>query len=177
EAKPVVMVVASSGARMQEGLASLFQMARTSAAVVHLRRKGLPLIAVLTHPTTGAPYASCASLADIVLAEPGALIGFAGPRVVAAVTGKLREGRQAEELLELGLLDAVVPRAELRRELGLLLRLLAPGDPPDRRTPEPGLPAPAPVRDRWALLQSIREPGWPTGVRWLELLSERRFEL
>lgn len=178
ERKPVVMIVASSGARMQEGLASLFQMARASAAVVRLRQGGLPLIAVLSHPTTGAPYASCASLADVVLAEPNALIGFAGPRVVGAVTGKLREGRRAEELFELGIVDAVVPRQELRRELSLLLRLLAPRQSPRRLGVEPKLPPPPPAAgDRWALLQSIREPQWPTGVRWLELLSDRRFDL
>jgi acetyl-CoA carboxylase carboxyl transferase subunit beta len=176
ERRPVVMIVASSGARMQEGLAALFQMARTAAAVVRLRTARVPLVTVLTHPTTGAPFASCANLADILLAEPGALIGFAGPRVVAQVTGRLREARRAEDLAHAGLVDAVVPRQALRRELALAIDLLQPLGQ-SAAAPLPELPVPVAPEDRWDLLRRLRDPHAPTAAQWLALLAGRRVYL
>jgi acetyl-CoA carboxylase carboxyl transferase subunit beta len=176
EHMPVVMLVSSSGARVQEGLPALYQMPRTAAAVTRLRAAGVPFVSILADPTMGAPFASCANLADVVLAERGALIGFAGPRVVAAVTGRPTNGVRAEELFTSGAVDAVVPRRELRDRLALVLRLLE--DYPRPTEAEPVLvPDPLPSRDPWAQLQATRDPAWPTGVAWLGLLSERRFEL
>ena len=121
---PLIIFAASGGARMQEGIFSLMQMAKTAAAIERFQEKGGLYISCLTHPTTGGVTASFASLGDIMLAEPGALIGFAGPRVIEQTIGeKLPEGFQsAEYLLEHGFLDAIVPRDQLRPTL---IRLLA----------------------------------------------------
>lgn len=126
---PLILFSASGGARMQEGILSLMQMAKTSAALERFSQKGGLYISVLTHPTTGGVTASFASLGDIMLAEPGALIGFAGPRVIEQTIGeKLPEGFQsAEYLLEHGFLDAIVPRAQLRDTLLQLLKLHGKG--------------------------------------------------
>ncbi len=126
---PLILFSASGGARMQEGILSLMQMAKTSAALERFSQKGGLFISVLTHPTTGGVTASFASLGDIMLAEPGALIGSAGPRVIEQTIGeKLPEGFQrAEYLLEHGFLDAIVPRTHLRDTLIRLLRLHGKG--------------------------------------------------
>ena len=123
---PAIVVSASGGARMQEGTLSLMQLAKTTAPLVRLDEAGVPFIAVLTDPTTGGVLASFASLGDVILAEPKALIGFAGARVASDTVGEeLPDGFQtAEFLLSHGFVDAVVPRAELRGSLGRLLRLL-----------------------------------------------------
>ncbi len=120
---PLVLVTASGGARMQEGIFSLMQMAKTCGALALHAEAGLPYIALLTNPTYGGVTASFATVADVILAEPGAMIGFAGPRVIQETTNsKLPDGFQtAEFLLEKGLIDRVVERKNLRRELGLLL--------------------------------------------------------
>lgn len=122
---PAIIVCASGGARMQEGIFSLMQMAKTSAALGRLAEAHLPYLAVLTHPTTGGVTASFATLGDLILAEPGALIGFAGPRVIKEGTREeLPEGFQkAEFLLERGLLDQVVHRHELKERLAAFLRV------------------------------------------------------
>ena len=122
---PLIIFAASGGARMQEGIFSLMQMAKTAAAIERFQEKGGLYISCLTHPTTGGVTASFASLGDIMLAEPGALIGFAGPRVIEQTIGeKLPEGFQrAEYLLDHGFLDQIVPRSEWRRVLGQLLSL------------------------------------------------------
>ena len=122
---PLVLFCASGGARMQEGILSLMQMAKTSAALARFSQRGLLFISVLTDPTTGGVTASFASLGDVILAEPGALIGFAGPRVIQQTIGEtLPEGFQrAEYQDEHGFVDAVVPRSELRETLSRLLRL------------------------------------------------------
>ena len=122
---PLILVSASGGARMQEGILSLMQMAKTSAALERFSKAGGFCISLLTHPTTGGVTASFASLGDITLAEPGALIGFAGPRVIEQTIGqKLPEGFQrAEYLEEHGFVDQIVPRGELRAVLGKLLML------------------------------------------------------
>ncbi len=124
---PVVSVSASGGARMQEGILALMQLPKTVCAVEDLRDAGCALISVMAHPTTGGLLASFASLGDVLIAEPGALMSFAGPRVVAQTTReKLPDdfGR-AEQNLRFGHLDAVVPRPELRPTLARLLRLFA----------------------------------------------------
>ncbi len=122
---PLILFAASGGARMQEGILSLMQMAKTSAALARFSDKGLLYISVLTDPTTGGVTASFASLGDIILAEPGALIGFAGPRVIQQTIGEtLPEGFQQAEYQEAhGFVDAVVPREKLRETLCQLLRL------------------------------------------------------
>ena len=122
---PVIMFTASGGARMQEGIISLMQMAKTSAAIKRHSDKGLLYITVLTDPTTGGVTASFAMLGDIILAEPGALIGFAGPRVIEQTIGqKLPEGFQRSEfLLEHGFVDAIVARKEMKDYLGNILKL------------------------------------------------------
>ena len=124
---PFVSVSASGGARMQEGVNSLFQMAKTTAALQELNRARLPFVSILTDPTMGGVSASFAFVADLVIAEPGALIGFAGPRVIEqTVREKLPEGFQrAEFLMEKGALDLIVDRRQLRDELARLLALLA----------------------------------------------------
>ncbi|HEY5366320.1 MAG TPA: acetyl-CoA carboxylase, carboxyltransferase subunit beta, partial [Casimicrobiaceae bacterium] len=123
---PFISIAASGGARMQEGVSSLFQMAKTTAVLQELTRAQLPYISILTDPTMGGVSASFAFVADIVIAEPGALIGFAGPRVIEqTVREKLPEGFQrAEFLLEKGAIDMIVDRRELRNELARTLALL-----------------------------------------------------
>lgn len=123
---PAIVVSASGGARMQEGTLALMQLAKTTAPLVRLDDAGVPLITVLTDPTTGGVLASFASLGDVILAEPRALVGFAGARVASDTVGEeMPEGFQsAEFLLAHGFIDAVVPRANLRASLSRLLRLL-----------------------------------------------------
>jgi acetyl-CoA carboxylase carboxyl transferase subunit beta len=123
---PLVCVTASGGARMQEGLFSLMQMAKTTAALTQLTARKLPFISVLTDPTMGGVSASFAMLGDVVIAEPRALIGFAGPRVIEqTVREKLPEGFQrAEFLLEKGAIDMIVDRRQMRDKLASLLTLL-----------------------------------------------------
>ncbi len=135
---PLVIFVASGGARMQEGILSLMQMPRTTIAVQELKEAGLPYIVVLTHPTTGGVTASYAMLGDVHLAEPGALIGFAGPRVIEqTIREKLPEGFQrAEYLLEHGMVDMVVPRSEQRDIIARLIRLFLGMPPLQAQAPE-----------------------------------------
>jgi len=151
---PLVCFSASGGARMQEGLYSLMQMARTAAGLARMAEQALPYISVLTHPTTGGVSASLGMLGDINLAEPGALIGFAGPRVIEqTVREKLPDGFQrAEFLLTKGAIDQIVDRGDLRARIHVLLSLLmdtgqparegelVDSDPPVDR-PEAGDPA------------------------------------
>jgi len=125
--QPAIIISSSGGARMQEGVLSLMQMAKTCAALAKLRDEaGLPYISVLTHPTTGGVAASFAMLGDVILAEPNALIGFAGPRVIEQTIGQaLPEGFQTSEyLLEHGMVDRIVPRMEMKTEIVRCLRLL-----------------------------------------------------
>ncbi len=130
---PLVCFSASGGARMQEALISLMQMAKTSAALARLGEQGVPYISVLTDPTMGGVSASLAMLGDIHIAEPKALIGFAGPRVIEqTVREKLPEGFQRSEfLLEHGAIDMIVDRREMRDRIARLLAMLAPWQPPE----------------------------------------------
>ncbi|WP_408593114.1 acetyl-CoA carboxylase, carboxyltransferase subunit beta [Paracoccus marcusii] len=143
--KPMILFSAAGGARMQEGILSLMQMPRTTVAVEMLREAGIPYIVVLTDPTTGGVTASYAMLGDIHIAEPNALICFAGPRVIEqTIREKLPEGFQrAEYLLEHGMLDRVTHRGKLRDELVSILRMLGGLPAPTRAD----LPAPEPVND------------------------------
>jgi acetyl-CoA carboxylase carboxyl transferase subunit beta len=153
---PAIVVSASGGARMQEGTLSLLQLAKTTAPLVRLDAAGIPFLSILTDPTTGGVLASFASLGDVILAEPKALIGFAGARVASGTVGEeLPEGFQsAESLLEHGFVDDIVPRSELRATLSRLLRLMPV----------------APVEDGWQTTSEAR--GWgPIGV--LSGMAER----
>jgi acetyl-CoA carboxylase carboxyl transferase subunit beta len=149
--RPLILFSAAGGARMQEGILSLMQMPRTTVAVQMLREARLPYIVVLTHPTTGGVTASYAMLGDVQIAEPGALICFAGPRVIEqTIREKLPEGFQrAEYLLEHGMLDRVTPRTEMREDLITILRMLmrmppaVKGDLPAPELPSEIEPAPA----------------------------------
>jgi len=143
--RPLVLFSAAGGARMQEGILSLMQMPRTTVAVQMLKEAGLPYIVVLTHPTTGGVTASYAMLGDVHIAEPNALICFAGPRVIEqTIREKLPEGFQrAEYLLDHGMLDRVTPRTKMRDELITIIRMLL-GEPPAVRG---DLPAPEPATE------------------------------
>ncbi|MDO5529183.1 MAG: acetyl-CoA carboxylase, carboxyltransferase subunit beta [Paracoccus sp. (in: a-proteobacteria)] len=140
--RPLILFSAAGGARMQEGILSLMQMPRSTVAVEMLKEARLPYIVVLTHPTTGGVTASYAMLGDVQIAEPGALICFAGPRVIAqTIREELPEGFQrAEYLLEHGMLDRVTHRKDLRDELISITRMMLSMSPPVRGE----LPAPAP---------------------------------
>ena len=138
ERRACIIVSASGGARMHEGILSLMQMAKTSAALARLHAAGLPFISVLTHPTFGGTTASFATLGDIILAEPGAVIGFAGPVVIKETTHqKLPPGFQtAEFMLEHGLVDRIVERRGMKAELGAFLNYLMPLLPPEEPVAE-----------------------------------------
>jgi len=141
--RPLILFSAAGGARMQEGILGLMQMPRTTIAVEMLKDAGLPYIVVLTHPTTGGVTASYAMLGDVQIAEPNALIGFAGARVIEqTIREKLPEGFQrAEYLLDHGMLDRVTPRGDLRDELVTITRMLMGLDP----AVVGDLPAPTPI--------------------------------
>lgn len=128
---PVVIVSASGGARMQESIHSLMQMAKTSSALAKLSEAGLPFISILTNPTMGGVTASFASLGDVIIAEPGALIGFAGPRVIEQTLGhKLPEGAQSSEFLqEKGMVDLVVSRRDLKQKVAFILGFFKSKEP------------------------------------------------
>jgi acetyl-CoA carboxylase carboxyl transferase subunit beta len=134
--RPAIMFCASGGARMQEGVLSLMQMAKTSAARSRLREAKVPYISVLLHPTTGGVAASVAMLGDIIIAEPDALIGFAGPRVIEqTIRQQLPPGFQRSEfLLEHGMVDMVVSRNDLKQTLARALRWFDRGREPARTT-------------------------------------------
>lgn len=149
---PLVVFAASGGARMQEGILSLMQLPRTTVAVDRLKEAGLPYVVVLTNPTTGGVTASYAMLGDIHIAEPGALIGFAGPRVIEqTIREKLPEGFQrAEYLMEHGMVDMVVSRLDMKATVARVLRMLLKSPAPEaakaKKEPEtPVLPAPEAV--------------------------------
>ena len=151
--RPLVLFAASGGARMQEGILSLMQLARTTVAVDRLKEAGLPYIVVLTNPTTGGVTASYAMLGDVHIAEPGALIGFAGPRVIEqTIREKLPEGFQrAEYLMDHGMVDMVVSRLELKATIAGLLKILT-------HAPAADMPALADMTPPAAELADSRAP-------------------
>jgi acetyl-CoA carboxylase carboxyl transferase alpha subunit/acetyl-CoA carboxylase carboxyl transferase beta subunit len=183
ERKPLITIVASGGARMQEGLFSLLQMAKTSAAVQQLHREGVPYFSVLTHPTTGGVFASFASLGDVIVAEPGALIGFAGPRVVEQTLGKpLPPGSHtAEFLLEHGIIDDIVERVRLRGYLASLLALMRDDKTYDGDVRQPqGVSQDAGVKEStsaWDSVQIARLGDRPTTLDYLVRVCDLFVEL
>jgi acetyl-CoA carboxylase carboxyl transferase subunit beta len=126
EKRPLMIISQSGGARMMESVLSLMQMAKTSAKLARLEKAGVPYISIMTNPTTGGVTASFAMLGDFNIAEPGALIGFAGPRVIRQTIGRdLPEGFQTSEyLLEHGFLDFIVPRRKMKSKVSRLLRMV-----------------------------------------------------
>jgi acetyl-CoA carboxylase carboxyl transferase subunit beta len=177
---PLLTIVASGGARMQEGMFSLMQMAKTTAAIQRLHRAGVPHISVLTNPTTGGVFASFGSLGDIILAEPGALIGFAGPRVVEQFLGKpLPPGsHSAEFLLAQGMIDAIVPRPRHREVLGRVVALLGSGRRHTRKVPT--LPDPEFTQntsDAWTAVQNARSELRPTSIDYVNRIVDEFVEL
>ncbi|WP_433384979.1 acetyl-CoA carboxylase carboxyltransferase subunit alpha [Micromonospora sp. KLBMP9576] len=183
---PLVLVTASGGARMQEGALSLMQMATVSQAVAALREAGLLTVSVLTDPTYGGVAASFATNTDVLLAESGARMGFAGPRVIRQVTGRdLPAGFQsADFLLRHGQVDMVVPRHALRGRLVALLAAAAGRRPAAARAgvprPEPPVDrpsAPPPDADAWQTVRLARHPGRPTTLDYLETAFDGFVEL
>ncbi|MEV0381384.1 acetyl-CoA carboxylase carboxyltransferase subunit alpha [Nonomuraea sp. NPDC050643] len=176
---PLVLVTASGGARMQEGIWSLLQMAKTSQALAELDRLGLPTISVITDPTYAGVAASFATLTDVIVAEPGARMGFTGPRVIMETIGeRLPEGFQtAEALLRCGLIDGIRARGELRATLGALLgrgRPVHRGSGPGaliRRAEE------LPARDAWETVRAARDPGRPTALDYIAQFVDGFVEL
>jgi acetyl-CoA carboxylase carboxyl transferase subunit beta len=181
EKRALVTVVGSGGARMQEGLLSLLQMAKTASAVQEVKDAGLPFISVLTHPTTGGVFASFASLGDVVYAEPTALIGFAGPRVAEQFLGRpLPPGsHSAEFLLAHGFVDSVVPRHHLRSAIALTLNTLGTNVTRPKRTK--GTTGHLEPLEPWEAVETVRDPDRPTALHyitecldyWLELHGDR----
>ncbi len=168
---PFIAVTCSGGARMQEGMVALMQMAKTAAAAQRLHEAGVPMVSVIADPTTGGVYASYARQGDVILAEERALIGFAGPRVRAVQDeGEERETLYAEDLLQVGLVDAVAPRDSLRDQLIRIVSLL-------QRTPAPDpdlLPPPVEVRlaERgWPVVERARHAQRPTALHYIRGLT------
>ncbi|WP_308164256.1 acetyl-CoA carboxylase carboxyl transferase subunit alpha [Nonomuraea sediminis] len=176
---PLILVTASGGARMQEGIWSLLQMAKTSQALAELDALGVPTISVITDPTYAGVAASFATLTDVIIAEPGARMGFTGPRVIMETIGeRLPEGFQtAETLLRCGLIDAIRPRGELRVTLAGLLN--------QRRSVPAAWSAGAlirrieelPARDAWQVVRQARDPGRPTALDYIAQIVDGFCEL
>jgi acyl-CoA carboxylase subunit beta len=177
---PLISISASGGARMQEGMLSLLQMAKTSAAVQRLREAGCPYISILAHPTTGGVFASFANLGDIIVAEPGALIGFAGPRVAEQIIGqKLPEGSHTAEFLYAhGMVDAIVDRREQRDYLARCLTILtAPRSGHQRRAHTFRSPRHGAEVLAWDAVQRARAARRLTSVDYLERMLGEFVEL
>ncbi len=174
---PLVAVTASGGARMQEGMLSLAQMAKTSAAVRKLHSRGVPFIVLFTHPTTGGVYASFGNLGDFLLAEPEALISFAGPRVAQAMASQGRaKPLTAEFLLEKGQIDAVVPRPRTKALIGELLRLSGGGRL--RKADRPTLPpASGEISGAWAAVERARHDDRPTSMDYIHRMASSFVEI
>jgi acetyl-CoA carboxylase carboxyl transferase subunit beta len=177
---PLITVSSSGGARMQEGMLSLLQMAKTAAAVQRLHESGVPYISILRNPTTGGVFASFANLGDVTLAEPGALIGFAGPRVAEQVMGtKLPPGTHtAEFLLQRGMIDAIVSRPEQREYLSTLLAILtAPRKGHERRPRRIRRDPPSSKVVAWDAVQRARAIDRLTSADYLRMMVEHFVEL
>ena len=177
---PIVTVVASGGARMQEGMLSLVQMAKTAAAAQRAHDSHVPYISILTHPTTGGIYASFATQGDIILAEPGALIGFAGPRVIKGVTqSESQELRthNAEFLLQRGFIDAIVERSKLRNTLATILRLISAHDTRVAPAAPASQQATRHVDAAWDAVQVARHKDRPTTLDYIHRISPQFIEL
>lgn len=175
---PIITVAASGGARMQEGMLSLVQMAKTAAAAKRAHDSHIPYISVLTNPTTGGIYASFANQGDIILAEPNALIGFAGPRVIKETSGQSEiNSHSAEFLFKHGFVDEIVERPKLRDTLATILRIVNAQTPiakDDRKDAQP-------TRSRdsraWEVVQIARHPDRPTALDYMKRMSPQFVEL
>ncbi|MGP3952935.1 acetyl-CoA carboxylase carboxyl transferase subunit alpha [Streptomyces sp. 7N604] len=188
---PLLLVTASGGARMQEGVLSLMQMAKTAQALAELDEAGILTVSLVTDPTYGGVAASFATLTDVIIAEPGARLGFAGPRVIEQTTGeRLPEGFQtAEFLLEHGMVDDVVPRSVLRPVLGRLLALGSPEREPRAETVQETAGSPGSAgrildrvdevhaRDAWEAVRLARHPHRPTALDYADHLMDDFHEL
>ncbi|MGH2349850.1 MAG: acetyl-CoA carboxylase carboxyltransferase subunit alpha [bacterium] len=176
---PVVSVVASGGARMQEGMLSLMQMAKTAAVRAVHNRAGLPYISVLADPTFGGVTASFASLGDVILAEPGAQIGFVGPRVIEMTLGEIPppDSHRAESLLASGMIDLVVPRSSLRATIASVLSHLRPADARRRPRSRTAPPRTAAATTSWQEVQLARQAGRPTALDYVGRLFTKFVEL
>jgi acetyl-CoA carboxylase carboxyl transferase beta subunit len=175
--RPLIAIVASGGARMQEGMLSLLQMAKTASSIAALKAEGVPYISILCDPTTGGVFASFASLADVILAEPEALIGFAGPRVVEQTLGRrLPEGSHTAEFqFEHGMVDAIVARPDQRIYLSALLRALRESDGPKE---EPALPDLAQEdKTPWETVNAARAHNRPSTRDYLDRIAPGYVEL
>ncbi len=176
---PLVSVAASGGARMQEGMLSLMQMAKVSAAAARHDREGLAFISILTDPTFGGVTASFASLGDVILAEPGAQIGFVGPRVIEQTTGATLppDSHRAETVFQAGMLDLIVPREQLRETVTFLIShfspVRGPGPRPDR-LPEG---AAGGSLAAWEEVRLARQPGRPTALDYIARMTTGFVEL
>ncbi len=170
---PIVTVAASGGARMQEGMLSLMQMAKVAAAAARHDRAGLAFISILTDPTFGGVTASFASLGDVIIAEPGAQIGFVGPRVIEQTTGATLppDSHRAETLLRAGMVDLIVPREQLRETVAYLIAHLSPAAGPRTRPDE--LPERRRGGDRpaWEEVQLARHAGRPTATDYITRMT------
>lgn len=179
---PIITVVATGGARMQEGMLSLVQMAKTAAAAKRAHDAHVPYISILTHPTTGGIYASFATQGDIIFAEPGALIGFAGPRVIKGVAKAGTEeqalrSHTAEFLLERGFVDDVIERTRLRNTLATVLRLISAGDQRVAPASVPHVPQSRSTDAAWDAVQIARHPDRPTTLDYIRRISPQFIEL
>ncbi|CAN5692686.1 carboxyl transferase domain-containing protein [soil metagenome] len=180
---PIITVVASGGARMQEGMLSLVQMAKTTAAAQRAHEASIPYISVLTDPTTGGIYASFASQGDVILAEPEALIGFAGPRVIAGTKPEgepagERKTHTAEYLREHGFIDSIVERVKMRDTLSTILRVVSRGDQPSPEMSKPAVPTAArqPL-EAWDALRVARRQDRPTTLDYIRKITPQFVEL
>ncbi len=175
--RPLIVVVASGGARMQEGMFSLLQMAKTASSIAGLKAERIPYISILSDPTTGGVLASFASLADVILAEPEALVGFAGPRVVEQTLGRpLPEGSHSAEFqMAHGMVDAIVPRPDQRNYLSTLLRLLHDSEVAKKERALPHVAA----EDRiaWEIVTAARAQNRPSTRDYLSRIAPGYVEL
>jgi acetyl-CoA carboxylase carboxyl transferase alpha subunit/acetyl-CoA carboxylase carboxyl transferase beta subunit len=175
---PIITIAASGGARMQEGMLSLVQMAKTAAAAKRVHDSHVPFISVLTHPTTGGIYASFANQGDIILAEPKALIGFAGPRVIKETSGRgAVASHSAEFLFEHGLVDQVIDRPRLRDTLATILRLVNARGQINRDSKRASSPVAPNKRRAWDIVQIARHPERPTSLDYIRRMSPQFVEL
>lgn len=175
---PIITVAASGGARMQEGMLSLVQMAKTAAAAKRAHDSHIPYISVLSYPTTGGMYASFANQGDIILAEPGALIGFAGPRVVQEITGrKTINSHTAEFLREHGFIDGIVARPRLRDTVSSLLRMINARSRPGPADDSNPTIEPRELESAWDAVQVARHPDRPSTLDYINSISSQFIEL
>ena len=175
---PIITVAASGGARMQEGMLSLVQMAKTAAAAKRAHDSHVPYISILTNPTTGGIYASFANQGDIILAEPKALIGFAGPRVIEQTAGRDEvRSHSAEFLYAHGFIDQVVARPRLRDTVATILRIVSQRGV-IKRDERPVMPKPGASAERaWDIIQIARHPERPTTLDYIRRISPQFVEL